>query len=200
MELCGIGSKIWREERFPKVAQTLFKRLMQDLDSQLEGSNQGASMSEDKTELCYQQDEPKREAKTNDTTDVSDAPNCNVALNCHVASGVNVGVNSNTAETNEPQNGNSESTCQAPLTSAPTVDCAINYEVAESANLESKAGFQCTAENITSSYMHRVNLTSTMGVDSNNLNHKPVAVNYRNKPVAVNYGTQIKSRSGSQNE
>ena len=44
VELSGIGSKIWREERFPKVAQTLFKRLMQDLDSQLEGSNQGESM------------------------------------------------------------------------------------------------------------------------------------------------------------
>ena len=183
VELSGIGSKIWREERFPKVAQTLFKRLMQDLDSQLEGSNQGESMWEDKTEFCYQQDEPKREAETNDTTDVSDAPNCNVA------SGGYVGVNSNTA-----QNGNSESTCQAPLASAPTVDCAINNEVAETANLESKGGFQYTAENITSSYMHRVNLTSTMGIDFNNLNHKPVAVNYGNKPVAVNYGNFLEHR------
>ena len=167
---------------------------MQDLDSQLEDSNQGESMWEDKMELCYQQDEPKREAETNDTTDVSDAPDCNVALNCHVASGGNVGVNSNTAETNEPQNGNSESTCLTPLASAPTVDCAINNEVAETANLESKGGNQYTAENITSSYMHRVNLTSTMGIDSNNLNHKPVAVNYGNKPVAVNYGNCLEHR------
>ena len=188
VELSGIGSKIWREERFPKVAQTLFKRIMQDLDSQLEGSNQGESMSADKTELCCQQDEPKREAETNDTTDISDSPNCNVALNCHVASCGNVEVTSNTAETNEQQNGNSESTCQAPIASVPTVDCAINNELAETANLESKGGFQYTAENVTSSYMHRVNLTSTMGIDSNNLNHKPVAVNYGNKPVSVNYG------------
>ena len=163
---------------------------MQDLDSQLEGFNQGESMSEDKTKLCYQQDEPKPEAETNDTTDVSDAPNCNIALNCHVASGGNVEVNSDTAETNEPQNGNSESTFRAPLTSAPTV----NNEVAETANLESKDGFQYTAENITSSYMHRVNLTSTMGIDSNNLNHKPVAVNYGNEPVAVNYGNFLEHR------
>ena len=133
VELSGIVSKIWREECFPKVAQTLFKRLMQDLDSQLEGSNQGESMWEDKTELCYQQDEPKHEAETNDTTDVSNAPNYNVALNCHVEPGGNIGVNSNTAQTNEPQNGNSESTCQAPLASVPTVDYAINNEVAETA-------------------------------------------------------------------
>ena len=29
LELSGIGFKLWREERFPQIAQSLFKRLMQ---------------------------------------------------------------------------------------------------------------------------------------------------------------------------
>ena len=36
VELSGIGFRLWREERFPKVAQSLFRRLTEEVDSQLE--------------------------------------------------------------------------------------------------------------------------------------------------------------------
>ena len=36
IELSGIGCKLWGEERFPKITQFLYKKLMQELDSQLE--------------------------------------------------------------------------------------------------------------------------------------------------------------------
>ena len=39
VELSGIGFKISREERFPHIAQSLFKRLMQELDSRIEHSS-----------------------------------------------------------------------------------------------------------------------------------------------------------------
>ncbi|MEW8548437.1 MAG: SGNH/GDSL hydrolase family protein [Candidatus Thiodiazotropha sp.] len=194
VELSGIGSKIWREERFPKIAQFLFKRLLQDLDSQLEGSTQDESMPEDKTELCYQQNEPKWEAETSYTTDVSDASNCNVALNCHVASGGNVGLKSSTAEPNTPKDANSESTCLASLASVPTADGVATDEAATTANLETEGGFSFTAEKITYPYQHGGNLTSAAEVDSNSLQHKPVAVNYGNKPTSVNYGNFLGHR------
>ena len=40
VELSDIGCKLWREERFPKIAQSLFKKLMQELDRQLEDPSQ----------------------------------------------------------------------------------------------------------------------------------------------------------------
>ena len=39
VELSGLGFKLWREERFPQIAKSLFKRIMQDLDSQAENSS-----------------------------------------------------------------------------------------------------------------------------------------------------------------
>ena len=35
------GFRLWRVERFPKIAQSFFKRLMEDIDSQLEESSTG---------------------------------------------------------------------------------------------------------------------------------------------------------------
>ena len=121
VKLSRIGSKIWREERFPKL---------QDLDSQLEGSNQVNQCQ--RTRRSFAISRTSRNAKRRQTIQLTSATRQIVTtLKCHVSSGGNVGVNSNTAETNEPQNGNLESTCQAPLASALTVDCAINNEVAE---------------------------------------------------------------------
>ena len=36
VELQGIGFKVWRAESFPRIAQSLFKRLMEEIDSRLE--------------------------------------------------------------------------------------------------------------------------------------------------------------------
>ena len=47
VELLGLGYKVWRAERFPRIAQTLFKRLMDQIDSRMEGESTGVSMSED---------------------------------------------------------------------------------------------------------------------------------------------------------
>ena len=43
VELSGIGFKKWREERFPKIAQSLFKQLMQNLDSLVEEPSESGS-------------------------------------------------------------------------------------------------------------------------------------------------------------
>ena len=47
VELLGLGYKVWRAERFPRIAQTLFKRLMDQIDNRMEGESTGVSMSED---------------------------------------------------------------------------------------------------------------------------------------------------------
>ena len=47
VELLGIGFKVWRAESFPRIAQSLFKRLMEEIDSRLEEESTGVSISED---------------------------------------------------------------------------------------------------------------------------------------------------------
>ena len=110
MELSGIGYRLWREERsreerFPKISQALFKRLMQELDSQMIDSSQcDEGMAENLTERRSLQDEQICDTITND---VDTASNCNVvsrdALNCDVAPGV--------APTNEIDDMGMRSTC-----------------------------------------------------------------------------------------
>ena len=56
VELSGLGFKKWREERFPKVAQYLFGRLMKNIDSQLDGSSSGSLLPEELSETCFQQE------------------------------------------------------------------------------------------------------------------------------------------------
>ena len=56
MELSGIGFRLWREERFPKVAQSLFRRLMEEVDSQLEEPSTGEPTQEELSSSCFQQD------------------------------------------------------------------------------------------------------------------------------------------------
>ena len=105
MELSGIGYRLWREERFPKISQALFKRLMQELDSQeIDSSQCDKCMAEDLTEQRSLQEEQICDTITND---VDAASNFNVvsrdALNCDVAPGV--------APTNEKDDMGMRNTC-----------------------------------------------------------------------------------------
>ena len=105
MELSGIGYRLWREERFPKISQALFKRLMQELDSQeIDSSQCDKWMAENLTEQRSLQEEQICDTITND---VDAASNFNVvsrdALNCNVAPGV--------APTNETDDMGMRNTC-----------------------------------------------------------------------------------------
>ena len=56
VELSGIGFKKWREERFPKIAQALFKRLMDELDSQTENSSRSEAIQEEQSDYSLEQE------------------------------------------------------------------------------------------------------------------------------------------------
>ena len=82
VELSGLGFKLWREERFPQIAKSLFKRIMQDLDSQAENSSKFELTTEDISDTAHiernSQEKLDRESfTTNNGTDVR--PNVNVA-------------------------------------------------------------------------------------------------------------------------
>ena len=138
MELSGNGYKIWREERFPKVTRALFKRLMQDMDSQLEDSSQGEPISDGETEICGHLDKPIREAESKQTTDVNVAPNWNSAPNSNIAPSGNAEpssnavVHCNAVALNEQQNGDPDGTYdqrrQVSFASAQSVNCVRNSD------------------------------------------------------------------------
>ena len=82
VELSGLGFKLWREERFPQIAKSLFKRIMQDLYSQAENSSKFELTTEDISDTAHiernSQEKLDRESfTTNNGTDVR--PNVNVA-------------------------------------------------------------------------------------------------------------------------
>ena len=84
VELSGLGFKLWREERFPQIAKSLFKRIMQDLDSQAESSSKFELTTEDISYRAHiernSQEKLDREPlTTNNGTDVKDRANVNVA-------------------------------------------------------------------------------------------------------------------------
>ena len=56
VELSGMGFKKWREERFPKIAQALFKRLMDELDSQTENSSRREAKQKEQRDYSLQQE------------------------------------------------------------------------------------------------------------------------------------------------
>ena len=87
VELCGIGYQMWRSERFRHITRTLFKRLMQGFDSQVEDLSQCEPMTEDETEICghSRRDKSTCEAvKT--TTGVNIAPDRGVTPKSDVVS------------------------------------------------------------------------------------------------------------------
>ena len=100
VELSGIGSKLWRNERFPKIAQSLFKQLMQEFDSQLEDPSQCEFSAEGSRDLLGdQQKEPICDSSHVDTNDVNTALNCNVPLSGNFAPNCNVETSANVART-----------------------------------------------------------------------------------------------------
>ena len=69
VELSGMGFKLWRYERFPTIAKSLFKRLMEEVDSQLEGSSTGQPLPEDLSDSCFQLDSSCTGTENNICTD-----------------------------------------------------------------------------------------------------------------------------------
>ena len=65
VELVGLGYKLWRVERFPRIAQTLFKRLMEHIDSRMENKSTSVSISYDGEDL------PEPEAQIDVSREVS---------------------------------------------------------------------------------------------------------------------------------
>ena len=52
VELCGLGYQMWRNERFPQITRALFRRILKDLDSQLDNFSQFEPSIEDGTDIC----------------------------------------------------------------------------------------------------------------------------------------------------
>ena len=96
VELSRIGCKLWREECFSEIAQSLLKKLMQELDSQLEDQSLCEYSSDCSGYLGVQQDlgfqqlEPICDSLFVAVNDVNVAPNCDVPLSGNVAPTCNV--------------------------------------------------------------------------------------------------------------
>ena len=170
VELSGISSKLWREERFPKIAQSLFKPLMQEFDSQLEDPSQCEFSSEGSRVLRDQQKEPICDSSLVDANDVNAALNCNVPFSGNVAPNCNVVTSANVAQTSSVEKPmiNSDSVTQTQPFSSQTENKTVNTSF--------------TAENITESYMRSVKLALAFTPEV----HTPLCEDYQ--PVSVNSG------------
>ena len=85
--------------RFPKIEQSLFKQLMQELDSQLEDPSQCEFLPEGSRDLFGdQQKEPICDSLLVDANDVNTGLNCNVPLSGNVAPNCNIETSANVAQ------------------------------------------------------------------------------------------------------
>ena len=154
VDLSGIGFRIWREERFSVIARSLFKRLMHNLDSQLEASSQCEPKSGDGIVICDQQENSTCGAETT-TSDVNVAPMINVAPKCNVALKSNVAPKSNVAQK-----------CNV----ADSSDSHFrNEDATEVLNLEKKGNVEFTAEIITSWYKQGVDIPNAQVLEINQM-------------------------------
>ena len=187
VELCGIGYQMWRSERFPQITRTLFKRLMQGLDSQIEDLSQCEPMTEDETEICGQRDKSTCEAvKT--TTDVNIAPDWGVTPKSDVVSSGdvlpsrNVVLNCNTV-VDEKLSGDPGDTYgpdgQASFALSQVENCVESKG-------QDKESVEFTAENITRTYMQGLNMANTLGLGISSKLDRFVA---NQEPGVVNYGS-----------
>ena len=83
VELSGMGFQKWREERFPRITQFLLKRVVQKMDSIVEGtikSEQGPTESTESADITLN-GIPIGDGTSKQQCDVNDnvAPRCNVA-------------------------------------------------------------------------------------------------------------------------
>ena len=173
IQLSGIGSKLWREERFPKTAQSLFKQLMQELDIQLKDPSQCEFSAEGSRDLMGdQQKEPICDSLLVDTREKNAVLNCNVPLSGNVAPNCNIETSANVAQT---------CSVEKPMTVINSDSVRLAQPVSsQSENNTVNTSF--TAENITESYMRSVKLATAFTPEV----HAPLREEYQ--PVPVNNG------------
>ena len=179
IELSGIGCKLWREERFPKITQSLFKKLMQELDSQLEDQSHSKYSSEGSRNLGVQQDlgvqqrEPICESLFVDVNDVNVTPNCDFPLSGKVAPNCNVLTSANVAEK-----------CNVKTISVGINSGLVAQKHPVSSQIEKQPKNKSfMAVNITESYMSSVKLATAFAPGI----HTPLREDCQSVPM--NYGT-----------
>ena len=144
VELSGLGSKIWREERFPKIAQSLFKHVMEEMDSQLESQSQREYLSQGSGDSGVQQSGPICDELHVDSNDVNAALNCNVALSGNVALDCNASTSANVTQ----------QTCNVHIPPTEMVSRTVTQtQLSRSGDIKTNKSF--TAENITELYMQQ---------------------------------------------
>ena len=159
--------------RVPKIAQSLFKQLMQELDSQVEDPSQCEFSAEGSRDLLGdQQKEPICDSLLVDTNDVNAALNCIVPLSCNVAPNCNVETSANVAQT-----------CSVvkPMTRI-NLDSVRQTQPVSSQSENNTVNTSFTAENITESYMRSVKLATAFTPEV----HAPLREEYQ--PVPLNNG------------
>lgn len=159
VELSGIGFKKWREGRFPRIVQFLFKRVMQEMDSIVEESIKCEQESVDLIALNSNDDcilDQTSSGQCDVNTNV--VPNCNVAqvdgtLNC--SNDVqNVANTDSLAENTFNPRRDSFSQVSLPITCTDTAVPGFTI----------KTGQIYTAEYITDAYKHKVNVAGSQSV------------------------------------
>lgn len=187
MEVSGIGFRLWREERFPKISQALFKRLMQELDSEIaEPSQLEEHTAEDLENQRFVQEE---QICNNITNDVNIAPNCNVKSRDAVSSNVALGV----APIKTTHNENNSNTCVSDThaLSIPTQTVQLVFNDVPIPGSVAQPNGLFTAENITQSYKS--------GVIATNSTQDPVPTPVRcNTTRPVLTSTPIVQRPGAE--
>ena len=149
VELSGIGCKVWREERFPRITQTLFKQVLQELDSQTEGDSQCEYLSNGDGDFDVQQTEQICDSLIVDKDDVNVPQNCNVPSSGNVAANGNVLTGANAARMDNVEIPTTENTSRA--TTPTQTDNSQTYDNGVNKSF--------TAENITQSYMRNIAAT-----------------------------------------
>ena len=170
VDLSGIGFRIWREERFSVIARSLFKRLMYNLDSQLEALSQCEPKSGDGTVICDQQENLTCGAETT-TSDVNVAPMINVAPKGNFALKSNVAPKSNV----EPKSHVADSSYATH---------SRNEDATEVLNLEKKGNVEFTAENITSWYKQGVDIPNAQGLMTGCMENRATPV-FTSTPITL---------------
>ena len=159
VELSGLGSKFWRNERFPQITRSLFKRIMYDLDSQMEGFSQCKPGTGDDTGIHDQLDTSSEKQ----TTDVNVAPKSDVAesgspvpsrdVTLNSAAGADEQLNCVVNNINSVEKGASSTSLQTDY----------NQAAIDESNSEKRETPEFTAENITSVYLQSINAANGQG-------------------------------------
>ena len=169
VDLSGLGCKIWRNERFPQISRSLFKRLMYDLDSQMEGFSQCEFGTGDDTGIYDQLDTSKSGAEKQ-TTDVNVAPESDVAQSGSTVPSRDVTLHSDAGSTEQrsgvTDNINIVGTETSSLSPQPSSGSPIQA-ANDMSNSEMRASPEFTAENITDEYMQSLKIAKNQRQEIN---------------------------------